>query len=148
PVGDTLLTAFFADDGSFSVAALARRLFTQRVWSLGCLAGGQSCGVAWNTLFLALCSSFGTVVMGTMVALLAERGTPVLRKPLNFLALLPIITPPFVLGLGLILLFGRAGLVNELLSWAFDIRPTRWFYGVFGVLLAQWFAFTPISFMI
>jgi len=148
PVGDTLLTAFFAEDGSFSVAALAQRLFTQRVWGLGCLAGGQSCGVAWNTLFLALCSSFGTVVMGTMVALLAERGTPVLRKPLNFLALLPIITPPFVLGLGLILLFGRAGLVNEFLSWAFDIRPTRWFYGVFGVLLAQWFAFTPISFMI
>ena len=37
------------------------------------------------------------------------------------LALLPIITPPFVVGLGLILLFGRAGLVNQFLEWAFGV---------------------------
>ncbi len=64
------------------------------------------------------------------------------------LALLPIITPPFVVGLGLILLFGRAGIVNQVLEWAFGITPTRWFYGLFGVWLAQLFAFTPIAFMI
>jgi iron(III) transport system permease protein len=64
------------------------------------------------------------------------------------LALLPIITPPFVVGLGLILLFGRAGLVNQFLEWAFGIPPTRWFYGLFGMWLAQIFAFTPIAFMI
>ena len=71
-----------------------------------------------------------------------------LARPLNVLALLPIITPPFVVGLGLILLFGRAGLVNQLLEWAFGIPPTRWFYGLLGVWLAQMFAFTPIAFMI
>ena len=64
------------------------------------------------------------------------------------LALLPIITPPFVVGLGLILLFGRAGVVNQLLESAFGIAPTRWFYGLPGVWLAQLFAFTPIAFMI
>jgi iron(III) transport system permease protein len=54
-----------------------------------------------------------------------------------------------VVGLGLILLFGRAGLVNQfVLEWAFGIPPTRWFYGLFGVWLAQLFAFTPIAFMI
>jgi iron(III) transport system permease protein len=62
--------------------------------------------------------------------------------------LLPIITPPFVVGLGLILLFGRAGVVNQFLEVAFGIPPTRWFYGWFGVWLAQTFAFTPIAFMI
>jgi iron(III) transport system permease protein len=45
------------------------------------------------------------------------------------MALLPIITPPFVVGLGLILLFGRAGVVNQFLEYAFGIPPTRWFYG-------------------
>ena len=64
------------------------------------------------------------------------------------LALLPIITPPFVVGLGLILLFGRAGIVNQVLESAFGITPTRWFYGLPGVWLAQLFAFTPIAFMI
>jgi hypothetical protein len=71
-------------------------------------------------------------VLGTLIALYAERGNRRLAKPLNVLALLPIITPPFVVGLGLILLFGRAGLVNQLLEWAFGIPPTRWFYGLFG----------------
>jgi iron(III) transport system permease protein len=47
-----------------------------------------------------------------------------------------------------VLLFGRAGLVNQFLEWAFGIPPGRWFYGAFGVWLAQMFAFTPIAFMI
>ena len=64
------------------------------------------------------------------------------------IALLPIITPPFVVGLGLILLFGRAGIVNQFLEYAFDLQPTRWFYGVLGIWIAQLFAFTPIAFMI
>jgi iron(III) transport system permease protein len=148
PVGKSLIGAFLDDTGSFSAGALAERLAHERVWGLGCLAGGVRCGVAWNTLFLALLTATGTTVMGTLIALYAERGAKRLARPLNVLALLPIITPPFVVGLGLILLFGRAGLVNQFLEWAFGIPPTRWFYGLFGVWLAQMFAFTPIAFMI
>jgi len=88
-------------------------------------------------------------VLGTMMALLAERSAgPRLQTPLRVVAMLPMITPPFVVGLGLILLFGRAGIVNQLLEYAFDIAPTRWFYGGFGVWIAQLFSFTPIAFMI
>lgn len=39
-------------------------------------------------------------------------------------------------------------MVNQFLEVAFGIPPTRWFYGWFGVWLAQTFAFTPIAFMI
>jgi iron(III) transport system permease protein len=148
PVGKSLVGAFLDEGGAFSLAAMAERLGNERVWGLGCLAGGVRCGVAWNTLFLALLTATGTTVLGTLIALYAERGNPRLSKPLNVLALLPIITPPFVVGLGLILLFGRAGLVNQFLEWAFGIPPTRWFYGLLGVWLAQMFAFTPIAFMI
>jgi iron(III) transport system permease protein len=148
PVGKSLLGAFLDDAGRPSLVALAERLAHERVWGLGCLAGGVRCGVAWNTLFLALLTAAGTTLMGTLIALYAERGNRRLGKSLNVLALLPIITPPFVVGLGLILLFGRAGLVNQFLEWAFGIPPTRWFYGLFGVWLAQMFAFTPIAFMI
>jgi iron(III) transport system permease protein len=148
PVAKSLVGAFVDDSGGFALAALAERLGNERVWGLSCLAGGVRCGVAWNTLFLALLSAAGTTTMGTLIALYAERGRTRLAKPLNVLALLPIITPPFVVGLGLILLFGRAGIVNQLLEWAFDITPTRWFYGLLGVWLAQMFAFTPIAFMI
>jgi iron(III) transport system permease protein len=148
PVGRSLIGAFLTEDGAFSFASLGERLGHERVWGLSCVAGGVRCGVAWNTLFLALLTAAGTTAMGTLIALYAERGNRRWQKPLNVLALLPIITPPFVVGLGLILLFGRAGLANQFLEWAFDITPTRWFYGVFGVWLAQMFAFTPIAFMI
>ena len=152
PVAKSLVAAFFNEDGAFSVSAMGDRLGNERVWGLSCLAFGApnraSCGVAWNTLFLALMTAGGTTVMGTLIALYAERGNRRVAKPLNVLALLPIITPPFVVGLGLILLFGRAGIVNQVLEWAFDVQPTRWFYGLLGVWLAQMFAFTPIAFMI
>jgi len=148
PVLRALAGAFVDDAGGFSLAALAGRIGNERVWGLACLAGPSRCGVAWNTLFLALLSAAGTTVLGTLIALLAERGDARLAKPLQGLALLPIITPPFVVGLGLILLFGRAGLVNQALEALFGVAPTRWFYGVFGIWLAQLFAFTPIAFMI
>ena len=148
PVGKSLLGAFIDDTGRGSLQALAERLGHERVWGLSCLAGGVRCGVAWNTLFLALLTAAGTTVMGLVLALLSERGRFRFGGALRLLALLPIITPPFVVGLGLILLFGRAGLVNQVLEWAFGLPPTRWFYGLFGTWLAQMFAFTPIAFMI
>lgn len=149
PVAKSLSAAFYAEDGGFALGAVWERVGTARVWGVGCLGGGTNCGVAWNTLYLALLTAAGTTVLGTMIALIAERSASRrLQKPLNALAMLPIITPPFVVGLGLILLFGRAGIVNQLMEWSFGVTPTRWFYGVFGVWLAQLFAFTPIAFMI
>jgi iron(III) transport system permease protein len=148
PVLKTLSSAFKTEDGSWSLIALWERIASERNFGLNCLAGGQRCGVAWNTLFLGLMTATSTVILATLMALMSERASKRFAKPLNILALLPIITPPFVVGLGLILLFGRAGIVNQFLEFAFGIQPTRWFYGWFGVWVAQTFAFTPIAFMI
>ncbi len=148
PVAKSFFGAVVDANGQLSAQALTERLAQERVWGLACLHSPTPCGVAWNTLFLALLTAAGTTTLGALLALFAERGQQRASRVLNGLALLPIITPPFVVGLGLILLFGRAGLVNQGLEWAFGIEPTRWFYGVFGVWLAQMFAFTPIAFMI
>jgi len=149
PVTKALYGAFLNEEGHWALTAIFERIGNERVWGLSCLSGGVRCGVAWNTLFLALLTATGTVIMGTMMALLAERSAgPRVQTPLRVVALLPIITPPFVVGLGLILLFGRAGVVNQFLEYAFDLPPTRWFYGLFGIWIAQLFAFTPIAFMI
>lgn len=148
PVIKSLLGSVLSEEGLFSITSLWDRIATRRVWGLGCVTSSANCGVAWNTLGLALLTAAGTTFLGTLIALWAEREAKRLAKPLNILALLPIITPPFVVGLGLILLFGRAGLYNQFMEWAFGIEPTRWFYGFFGVWLAQLFAFTPIAFLI
>lgn len=148
PVLKALVSAFKLEDGGWSVIALWDHIASERNFGLSCLAGGQRCGVAWNTLFLGLLTATSTVILATLMALMSERASKRFAKPLNILALLPIITPPFVVGLGLILLFGRAGVVNQFLEFAFGIQPTRWFYGWFGVWVAQTFAFTPIAYMI
>ena len=148
PVLRSLWGAWLDEEGRVSLATLAARLTSERIWGLGCVGGDVRCGVAWNTLSLALLTAAGTTIMGTLIALWAERGGQRAGKALNILALLPIITPPFVVGLGLVLLFGRAGLVNQALEWALGVEPSRWFYGLFGIWLAQMFAFTPIAFMI
>ena len=148
PVGKALAGAFVTDDGRWSLFAFVARIFNDHLWSVGCLTGGGRCGVAWNTLALGLMTASGTTFLGTLMALMAERGHLRWKTPLRVLGLLPIITPPFVVGLGLILLFGRAGVVNQLLESWFGIAPSRWFYGFPGLVVAQWFAFTPIAFMI
>jgi iron(III) transport system permease protein len=53
-----------------------------------------------------------------------------------------------VIGLGLILIFGRSGLVNQMLEAVFGWQLGRWIYGLQGVLVAQVFAFTPIAFLV
>ena len=148
PVLRSLVAAWVDDAGAYAWVNLLERVATERVWGLGCLLSAGRCGVAWNTLWLASITATGTTVLGTLMALWAVRGGTRLAQPLNILAMLPMITPPFVVGLGLILLFGRAGLFNQWMEWAWGVQPTRWFYGVLGIWLAQMFAFTPIAFMI
>ncbi|HSH92414.1 MAG TPA: iron ABC transporter permease [Ramlibacter sp.] len=148
PVLKTLSSAFLTEEGRFAIGAMWERVASERNFGLSCVAGGVRCGVAWNTLFLGVLTALSTTVLGTLMALMAERAGTRYSRPLNVLAMLPIITPPFVVGLGLILLFGRAGIANQLLESWFGIAPSRWFYGWFGVWVAQTFAFSPIAFMI
>jgi iron(III) transport system permease protein len=144
-----ILTGALHDaEGAFRLTAIGERLFTARIWGLHCLTSARRCGVAWNTLTLALACAVGCTVLGLAFALIVTRTQFRMKTLLRTLTVLPIITPPFVIGLGLILIFGRAGLINQLLEWAWGVPPTRWIYGFPGVLLAQVFAFTPVAFLV
>ena len=148
PVAVVVTQALQDPNGALSVAAFVDRMTTSKIWSLGCITGTTGCGVAWNTLTLAVLCATASTALGLAFALIVTRTNMRFRKALRTLSVLPIITPPFVIGLGLILIFGRSGLVNHVLEWAFHIEPTRWIYGLSGVLIAQVFAFTPIAFLV
>jgi len=148
PVLKILIQAVQDNDGAISRIAFLARMFTEKIWGLSCILGSTRCGVAWNTLLLALACAIACTALGLAFALVVTRTNFRYKKFLRVLSVLPIITPPFVIGLGLILLFGRAGLVNQVLEWTFGITPTRWLYGLQGVLVAQIFAFTPIAFLV
>ena len=93
-----------------------------------------------------------TAVAATLLALcfalIVTRSRLPGRRLVGVLAVLPMITPPFVIGLALIMLFGRSGAVNALLEWAFGIGPSRWIYGLPGVWLAQTLALTPVAYLV
>ena len=93
-------------------------------------------------------SACTTTLLGLAFALLHKRTGFRAKGLLRLLAILPIITPPFVIGLGIILLFGRNGVATWLLSELFGIPPSRWIYGFFGLLLVQTLAFTPIAYLV
>ena len=128
--------------------AAAAGFFDGAIWSLNCLAGAGSCGVAWNTLFLACLVGVGTTLLGLAFALVATRTALRFKWLLRVLTVLPIITPPFVIGLALILLFGRSGALSAMLFDVFGLPRSRWIYGLPGVLIAQLLAFTPIAFLV
>jgi len=148
PVARILISALQDGAGLFSLAALPERLLTEKIWGLGCIVGNTRCGVAWNTLVLALLCAAGCTALGLAFALIAARTGFKHKGVLRVLTILPIITPPFVIGLGLILIFGRSGLVNQLLEYLFGWQLGRWIYGLQGILVAQVFAFTPIAFLV
>jgi iron(III) transport system permease protein len=148
PVG-TVLSQIFAPREDLSVAAsMGVRLLDAKIWGLGCLAGGAGCGVFWNTLVLAISTATLTTLLGLCFALIVTRSRFPAKRALRLLTVLPIITPPFVIGLGLILIFGRSGVVNQLFDTVFGVQLGRWIYGYGGVLLAQVFSFTPTAFLV
>jgi iron(III) transport system permease protein len=148
PVATVLLSAVRDEAGALAPAVFVSKLATRSIWGLDCLRGPLRCGVAWNTLFLAILVGAGTTIIGLAFALIATRTAFPAKPLLRALSVLPIITPPFVIGLALILLFGRAGAVTALLSDWFGIPRTRWLYGLPGVLIAQLLAFAPIAFLV
>jgi iron(III) transport system permease protein len=147
PVLGILSSAFKNDDGELQAALFLGKFFNTNIWGIGCFSG-SSCGVAINSLLLSVMAATISTLFGLAFALVAARSDIIAKKPIRTLSMLPIITPPFVIGLALILLFGRSGAVTQFLEFAFGIEPSRWLYGLPGILFAQVLAFTPITFMV
>ena len=148
PVVMILLSAVQDDNGAFAPLLFFSKLFDPSIWGLDCVTGSLRCGVAWNTVFLAILVGAGTTALGLAFALIAARTAFRFKWLLRMITVLPIITPPFVIGLAIILLFGRAGAVSALLYDWFDIPRSRWIYGLPGVLISQLLAFAPIAFLV
>lgn len=101
-----------------------------------------------NSLFLAAAVGFTATIFGLILAVYTAR---IAKKTIiigRIFALLPIVTPPFVVGLGITLMMGRSGYVTEFANTYLGLSNTNWLYGFTGIWLAQVLAFTPMSFMI
>ncbi|MCP4305602.1 MAG: iron ABC transporter permease [bacterium] len=149
PILQMLTQAIRTEDGGYSVAVFVSKFFNPKVWSLGCLTGGGGrCGAAPNSFFLAVLVGGLTTALGLAFALVVTRTGFRFGPWLRALTVLPVITPPFVIGLAIILLFGLSGSVTGFVSDLLGVQATRWVYGLPGLLIAQVLAFTPIAFLV
>ncbi|MBI2892780.1 MAG: iron ABC transporter permease [Deltaproteobacteria bacterium] len=137
PLGTVLSSAFETDSGDLSALILWQNLASLRLVR-----------TAAHSLLLACLTGAGTVLFGLALALAVTRTRLRGARILRALSILPIITPPFVVGLALILAFGRAGALTLLLERFLGIPSSRYIFGLPGLVIAQLLAFTPIAFLI
>ena len=125
-------------------------LFASRYWSLGCLSGAGACGSAINSIVLGVAVAALAGLLGSSLAFYVHRAAAgsALRKWVAILVCLPMITPPFLIGLGLAQIFGQSGMASMVLESVFGIARSRWFFGAYGVMMAQVLVFFPIVYFL
>lgn len=149
PIIKLSLMAFQGPDGAWSMAPFIERLIAPELWRMNCVTAAPGrCGVVINSVALGVVAATLSTLIGLGLALLVARTGFRFKRTLRAIAILPIITPPFVVGVALIVLFGRTGLVTTGVADWLDIAPTRWLYGMPGILMAQVLAFTPVTFLV
>ena len=148
PIIKLIILAFIDEQNAYSLSLFWEKISDSRIWSLGCVFAERRCGVAWNTVFMATIVGFLTTILGLVFALLVTRTNLRYRRIFRAISIIPLITPPFVIGLAIILLFGLSGVVSTTISDIFGLTPTRWVYGLPGIVIAQTLAYTPIAFLV
>ncbi len=148
PISRILISAFQDNNYQYDLALFFEKLTSSSIWGLRCVGESVACGIAWNSLLLAVLTATSTTLLGLAFALIVSRTGFRAKRLLRVMTVLPLITPPFVIGLSIILLFGVSGTVTQFLDWAFGITPTRYVYGLPGVWFAQTLAFAPIAFLV
>jgi iron(III) transport system permease protein len=65
PIAKVLASAFEDNAGRLAPANFLTLFSDRSVWGLECVTSGLSCGVAWNSLFLALVVAFGSTALAS-----------------------------------------------------------------------------------
>ncbi|EIJ70528.1 ABC transporter permease [Pasteurella bettyae] len=132
-----IFVSMFYDEGTFAPQQVLRIISQNYIVR-----------VIANSLFLSGFVGLVSTIFGLAFALYTTR----IAKRSAFIgkifSILPIVTPPFVVGLGVTLMLGRSGYVTEFLANNFGFTNSNWLYGFNGIAIAQILAFAPISFML
>lgn len=99
--------------------------------------------VVGNTLMLGAISGLCSTVIGFLFAYVDVYVKTKMRGILKVISMLPIVSPPFVLSLSMIMLFGKKGLITYHLL---GIKNAN-IYGMHGILIVQILTFFPVAYL-
>lgn len=127
-----LLWLVFFPDGLFSLSFLSQIINTH-IYMRG----------FYDSIKVAFWVSVCSVIIGYIFAYAIVRVNVKGKRFFNFMATIPIISPPFLLAMAIILLFGYNGLITK---GIFGIGNFR-IYGFKGLLLVETIASFPIAYL-
>lgn len=101
--------------------------------------------VIFDTLLITTISTLGAVAVGMIFAYGIVRTDMPGKSIFRATGIMPMITPPFINAFALILLLGRAGVINNFLDMAFGFKFV--IYGYKGVILSQIMTSFPLAYL-
>lgn len=99
-----------------------------------------------NTLSVGFCVSVVSALVGLLFAYVevyVRLGGRFMAGLFRVVSILPVVSPPFVLSLSMILLFGKSGLITRGLLGI----PDNNIYGFWGIFVVQSLTFFPVCYM-
>ena len=130
-----LLVDSFLEEGRVSFAVFARVLRLERFRT-----------AFKNTLVLGFITGIASTAIGLLFAYVevyVKLRTKILEKLFAVVSMLPVVSPPFVLSLSMIMLFGRSGMITRSLLKIYDSNV----YGLKGIAIVQTLTFFPVCYL-
>ena len=134
PLAILLVDSFITDNGP-SLEVFSR-----------VLAMGSFTKAITNTLAVGLLVSVVSALVGLLFAYVevyVKLKTRFMGGLFKVVSMLPVVSPPFVLSLSIIMLFGKSGLVTRYLLQIYDTNV----YGFWGIFVVQTLTFFPVCYM-
>ena len=99
-----------------------------------------------NTILLGALTGLGSLLIGLLFAYVdvyVHIRNKFSKKLFDVVSLLPVVSPPFVLSLSMMLLFGRSGLITRKILGIYDSN----IYGLWGIAIVQTLTFFPVVYL-
>ena len=134
PLAILLVDSFVTDSGP------SLEVFT-RIFQMGSFTTAIT-----NTLAVGLLVSIVSALVGLLFAYVevyVKLKTKFMSGLFQVVSMLPVVSPPFVLSLSIIMLFGKSGLITRYLLGMYDNSV----YGFWGIFVVQTLTFFPVCYM-
>lgn len=96
-----------------------------------------------NSIKLGIVVGVLSTIIGYIFAFAINRTTMPLKRFFHIIAMLPILSPPFVISLAIIILFGRSGIITKQLLGITDNNV----YGFTSLVIVQTMAMFPLAYL-